>query len=306
MRPEDYQGFKKFHSVLGEDGIRTRIIEFAPFQEIEKPILFIPGWVTRLEVMYEVIKILLAEGFPVYYFESRDKKSSEIPPHLLKPETFRIEQQVQDLEKAIHYFSFKEGTYYLFSSSYGSILATQMLSKVREKKTPFPAKIVLMVPTLEIKFNWWQKALIRMPKILEGPAVSLVEWYMKRKYANPQEPEEHYKFKAQLYEFELHKVQLTAIALDKYGAKISGFQTKLRKTLVVAASLDLLHPIEDVRILADRLDAVFLDLLSNKFTHGELGGRVISHFFKKEDFDPATIMEQNPEFQKMRRNSTGI
>ncbi len=294
MKPEDYRGFRKFHSVPCKDGIRVRVIEFSPAKATAKPVLFIPGWVTRLEVMYDVIKVLLEYGFPVYYFESRDKKSSEIPEELLKPETFTIAEQAEDLRKTIEYLAFQDRDYYLFSSSYGCLLATHLLNL---NGVPFPKKAVLVVPTLEIKFSWWQKLLIRMPRVLEKPAISIVELYMRKRFANPKEPEEHYKFKAQLYEFDLRKVQLTAIALDRHGAQIKKFRGLEGKTLVIAASLDLLHPIENVEQLADGMGAIFLDLLSNKFTHGELGGRIIAHFFKEEKFDPTPILQSDAKYQ---------
>lgn len=298
MKPEDYDGYKRTHYIPCEKGVKVRVIEFSPLDSKEAPILFIPGWVTRLEVMYEIIKIFLDKGFPVLYFESRDKKSSLVPPDLWKPSTFRVEKQAEDLRKTIEFFGFKSNNYYLFSSSYGCILASHMLSKPLAA-TATPKKIVLLVPTLHIRFTWWQKLLIRTPRILEQPAVTIVERYMRERYANPKEPEEHYKFKAQLYDFDIRKVQLTAIALDKYGASIKPFRGFNKRTLVIAASLDLLHPIENVKVLAKVIGGHFLDLLSNKFTHGELGGKVVSHFFMDEIFDPQPILSSDFNFQAL-------
>ncbi len=157
----------------------------------------------------------------------------------------------------------------------------------RDNETILPQKAVFLVPAIEISFTMWQKVVIRLPLLMQKVAVSIVEKYMKWRYANPEEPDLAYNFQAQLYDFDLKKVKLTTIALDKFGADLRSYISEISvQTLVIGASRDLLHPIEEVEALAKKMrNGQFIDLLSNKYTHDVLGGKIAAVYFNGQAFE---------------------
>ncbi len=284
----EYKTFAGEKYIRTGGGVKLRVLQFG---DAGKPhVLFLPGWVTRLETNYPIIEQLVENGYCVDYVETRDKKSSIIPVEKMKPEYFTIGESAKDVEMLVEGLGLLDKDYFMLTSSYGGVIASHFIRNNQENESILPRKIIFMVPALEIKASFWMKIAIRTPVFLHKPAIWLFEKYMKWKFAHPDEPEEHYKFKSQLYDFEIRKVQLTAIGIDKYGGKMFPIKNFDGRCLVVAATRDLLHPIEEMVAFAESIGAEFVDLLSNKYTHGHVGGELAARFFQGRSF--ADLVEE--------------
>ena len=62
------------------DGVRLKVLDFKPLNDDEsKPvIIFVAGWISLISGWKGVLKIL-TRHFRTFYFETREKKSAQLP-----------------------------------------------------------------------------------------------------------------------------------------------------------------------------------------------------------------------------------
>ncbi len=264
--------------------VQLRVYTFNPDTESSLPILFFPGWVTLIEVFIPIIKEFNNNGHRVYYVDMRDKKSSIIDNLTL--DQFSIDKMVYDIKQLVHLLGLNDKQFYMFGSSFGSNLVIKYLSDFDDL---LPDAAISVVPALKLKFNLWQKILIRLPLFLQKLSIFIVESYIKRRFANPDEPELVYRFSSKLYDVDLRKVKLSALAIDKRGGfdmsciDPDSIETRL---LIVGAKNDMMHEAGETEEFARKFPtAKFIDILSNKFTHSGHMGRLGSLFYKGLNYD---------------------
>ena len=71
-----------------EEGVRLELYQWRPEQEtVAEPILFVAGWISLVRGWKPLLERLVTTH-PVYYLETREKRSAEIDPKLMRPERF--------------------------------------------------------------------------------------------------------------------------------------------------------------------------------------------------------------------------
>jgi len=282
----DVSSTSKYYRVNGV--VKLKVYEFtAPINE-KPPVVFIPGWVTKIEVFIPIIKQLMTHGHTVYYCELREKASSRLAIPKPKPEDFSIEHTIADLKTLVRQLGFEGKDFFFFGSSLGATLIADYLSREDTPQNIRPISSVFMVPALEIRPYTWQKLLIRIPLIFEKIIVSFVQWYMTRTFTNPEEPEQAYSFIEKIATIDGRKIQLSAISIDRMnGYQVARFAHKIKdNVLVVGAEKDWLHLENDAQIFADQMsNAIYVNLISNKFTHNGVMGNVASKYYANESYD---------------------
>ncbi|MHA1910455.1 MAG: alpha/beta fold hydrolase [Candidatus Kariarchaeaceae archaeon] len=268
--------------------VELNVCEFTtPFND-KPPVVFIPGWVTKIEVFIPIIKQLMAHGHTVYYCELREKASSKMAIRNPKPEDFSIENAIADVKALVKQLGLEGKDFFFFGSSYGATLVTDYLSREDIPKNLRPISSILMVPALTIRPYSWQKLLIRIPLIFEKVVVAIVQWHMTRTYTNPEEPEQAYSFIEKLATIDPRKIQLSAISIDRMdGYQVARFAQKVKdKVLVVGAEKDWLHLENEARIFSDQMtNSIYVDLISNKHTHNGVMGNVAVKYYSNESFE---------------------
>ncbi len=203
-----------FHSRVSED-VTLKIIKYESENTDLLPVVIFPGWITLLERYYSIIEGLVISGHPVYYVETREKASSRFVIRHSYAD-FSFDRYVKDIRQLIINLGFDKSGYYTLSGSFGAGLVTKYLAASVDPSL-HPIRSVMIIPATGLHFRGWQKLLIRTPLIFEQLIITVVEWYIKRSFHNPAEPEEGYRFSSQIYEFDFAKIKHSAIAIDKAG-----------------------------------------------------------------------------------------
>jgi pimeloyl-ACP methyl ester carboxylesterase len=282
----DVSSIPKYFRV--DDLVELNVCEFIPPFNNKPPVVFIPGWVTIIDVFIPIIKQLMAHGHTVYYCDLREKASSRIAISKPKPEDFSVEHAVSDVKALIKQLGLEGKDYYFFGSSYGATLIADVLSREDTPHNLRPLSSVLMVPALSMRPLGWEKLLIRIPLIFEKIAVAIVQWHMTRSYANPEEPEQAYSFVEKIATIDSRKIQLSAISIDRMdGYQVARFAHRVNdKVMVIGAEKDWLHPENEAKNFANQMpNSVYINLLSNKFTHNEVMGIIAAKYFANESYD---------------------
>ncbi|MHA1912348.1 MAG: alpha/beta fold hydrolase [Candidatus Kariarchaeaceae archaeon] len=269
------------------DNVALKVLEVAPQEEKGAPIIFVAGWASNIFGWIPVLDIIV-KHHRLFYLEFRDKPSSKLG--IIKPTTndFKIDRSIEDLQVIVKKLNLEGKKFHVMSSSLGSNIILDYLSRdeVSPSLKPYSAMVIGPVPHLE--FRAWRKALIRIPRPLMNTAKKFVKWYMKNFMISSKEPEQLEKYSRNLDEADPLRIRLSAIAIDNMGGFILVHLAKkvTVKTIVVGASLDLLHPVNEIEQLAKIMpNAEYLDLGTNKRTHDTIMGEIAHKYFIEEKYD---------------------
>ena len=134
--------------------VSLHLITFSPTSEPEgDPVLFVPGWVSRLDSWGAALQELTATR-TVYYLETREKTVSPIDPD----ETITVETIGDDILKVITILGLKDQEFILFGSSLG---ATAIFEACRHFQTK-PKLIALVGPNAEFHIPGWGAIVVKL------------------------------------------------------------------------------------------------------------------------------------------------
>src|SRR4030042_4417041 len=109
----DIPGVSVLSSMMqASESVRLRVIDFRPPRPGKNPpVVFVAGWITRMETWKDVLEEMTRD-FRVIYIETRDKISSEVRGKV----SFGVEATGKDVVHLISGFGIGDG-YVLFGSS---------------------------------------------------------------------------------------------------------------------------------------------------------------------------------------------
>jgi pimeloyl-ACP methyl ester carboxylesterase len=295
-KPSDYNwnnwlefvelGITKYYTVA--DNVALKVIKITPqIEEKGAPIIFVAGWASNIfgwiPVLDEIVKY-----HTLFYLEFRDKPSSKIGIKKPTIDDFKIERSIEDLQVIIKKLNLEGKKFHVIGSSLGSNIILDYLSREEINPSLKPYSSIVIGPVPHLEFRAWRKMLIRTPRPLMNIAKKFVKWYLRNYMLSSKEPEQLEKYSRNIDDADPLRIRLSAIAIDNMGGSILVHLAKkiTAKTIVVGASLDLLHPVDEIEQLARIMpNAEYLDLGTNKRTHATIMGKIAHKYFIEKDYN---------------------
>jgi len=233
-----------------EEGVRLEVYRWKPERETgTDPIFFVAGWISLVSGWIPLLERLVTTH-PVYYLETREKRSAEIDPHLMRPESFSIPRLADDLIVASEQLGLAGGNAVLFGSSMGSNAILEALKGGR-----LSAKAAFLVgPNAEFVFPWWGPAAVRIlpPAVIQG-LKKFVIWYLRRFRVNARDdPAQMARYVRTIREADPERLRLSALAVVGYSV-MQGLETISTPVAVACAASDSLHSEDEVRRIVDAM-----------------------------------------------------
>jgi pimeloyl-ACP methyl ester carboxylesterase len=263
--PISADGVRFFERKLSiEDGVDLRLFEWQPGGEDQAdPIFFVAGWISLVTGWRPLLEHLV-QTRPVYYLETREKRSAEIDSRLMRPESFSIPRLAEDLVVAADRLGLDERRTVLFGSSMGSNAILEAL-----KKSRLSAQAAFLVgPNAEFHFPWWGRPLVHLPAWVYSLAKPFVLWYLRNFRVNAREdPDQMARYVRTVQSADPKRIMLSARAVIDYRA-LPGLETISTPVAVAYAGSDTLHGEDEVRRLVDAMPrGVAVSCPSNTYMH---------------------------------------
>ena len=235
------------HQVEVDDGVRLTVDEWQPGTGAE-PLVFVAGWVSIIEGWRPLLEVLAHER-PVYYMETREKRSAVFDRAKLRPADFAIPLLGDDVVAVCDRLAIDEDRRVFFASSMGSNAVLEAFKYGRLKgKAAF-----LIGPNAEFRFPGWGKVLVLFPTALYRPLLPLVLWYLKHFRVNAQkDPQQMARYRRTLRAADTQRLKLSARSVIGYSL-LPGLETVEVPVAVAHAASDTLHEGGDVHRIVDAL-----------------------------------------------------
>ena len=255
--------FNERHLTL-EEGVRLRLYEWRPVNDDgADPIFFVAGWISLVTGWVPLLEKLV-QSRPVFYLETREKESAEIPAELMRPSSFSVSRLAEDLVEVSNQLDLDRDRAVLFGSSMGSNAILEALKGDRLK-----AKGAFVVgPNAEFHFPWWGRPLVHLPSCVYSAAKPFVLWYLRTFRVNVREdPEQMARYVRTVRAADPKRIMLSARAVIDYDA-MPGLDTISSPVAVAYAANDTLHGAEEVQRIVDAMPrGVAVKCPSNTYMH---------------------------------------
>jgi len=252
----------RHHQVEVEAGVRLTVYEWQPGTGA-KPLVFVAGWVSVIEGWRPLLEVLARER-PVYYIETREKRSAVIDRRLLRPASFAIPKLANDLVAICDQLAIDPRQRVLFASSMGSNAVLEALKKRR-----LAARGAFLVgPNAEFRFPIWGRCLVALPASIYHLIRPFVIWYVGRFRVNVKEdPEQMARYERTLRAAHPQRLKLSAQAVLGYSL-LPGLETVAVPVAIAFATSDTLHGAEEVRRIVDAMPrGEAVECPSNTYMH---------------------------------------
>ncbi|HOK02284.1 MAG TPA: alpha/beta hydrolase [Spirochaetota bacterium] len=263
------------------DGVSLKVIDFTPESDwSDKPfIIFIAGWISLIDGWRDVLKELTPH-YRTFYVESREKKSSVIPPKTKV--SFTMKRMKKDIEETIKQLIPENKKFVLAGSSLGASAILEYCASGKYK----PECAILVGPNDEFRFPKILGTIIPMVHPALYFAVKpIIKWYLKNfRLDKKNEKEQIAKYFKTLDTADPYKLKANALALKNYSIinKISNITTPC---LIFGATTDKLHNREHLKKIIDIIPEVqYIELSSNRDTHSEKAGRIMIDYLEKRKY----------------------
>lgn len=247
-----------------EDGVDLRFFEWKPGRDTgAEPILFVAGWISLVTGWRPLLEHLV-QTRPVYYLETREKRSAKIDRRLMRPASFTIPRLAEDLIVAADQLGLAGDRTVLFGSSMGSNAILEALKNGR-----LSAKAAFLVgPNTEFFFPWWGRPLVHLPAWIYNVAKPFVLWYLRNFRVNAREdPDQMERYVRTVRSADPRRIMLSARAVIDYRA-LPGLETISTPVAVAYAGSDILHGEEEVRRLVEAMPrGTAVSCPSNTYMH---------------------------------------
>ena len=253
-------------SVCVQSGVHLRVRTWRPRQPVsEDPIVFVAGWVSAVSGWAPLLKVMAATR-PVYYIETREKRSAFIEKSQLKPEDFSIRQMAEDLISACHQLEIATPTATVVGSSLG---ATALLEALKEGRL-IAGSAFLIAPNSDFKAPWYLQWMLFLPAFLYHGLKYFILWYLKTFVVDVKnEPEQMIRYNETLEAAHPQRIKLSAKAAIQGKYEVWPHLNSVTIPVALAyAPTDTLHSSENIRLMADRLHrATVVVCPSNLYMH---------------------------------------
>ena len=162
-------------SVCVQKGVHLRVMIWRPKQPaIANPIIFVAGWVSDVSGWAPLLEVM-AVGRPVYYIETREKRSALFEQSKLKPEDFSIGRMAEDLIVACRQLGIASPASTVIGSSLG---ATALLEALKGGRL-IAGEAFLIAPNSEFKAPWYLQWILCLPAFLYHGIKYFLLWYLR-------------------------------------------------------------------------------------------------------------------------------
>jgi pimeloyl-ACP methyl ester carboxylesterase len=266
----------RHHQVEVEEGVSLTVYEWQPGTDAA-PLVFVAGWVSVIEGWRPLLEVLVRER-PVYYMETREKRSAVIDRRRLNPEGFAIPRLGEDVIEVCDQLEVDPDRRVFFASSMGSNAVLEGLKYGQlDGRGAF-----LIGPNAEFHFPGWGKALTYMPASIYHLARPVMVWYLRRYRVNVQEdPEQMARYQRTLRAAHPKRLKLSARAVLGYSL-FPGLETVEAPVAIAYAASDTLHEGDDVHRIVDALPrGRAVECPSNTYMHTASVAADLNRFITK-------------------------
>jgi pimeloyl-ACP methyl ester carboxylesterase/membrane-associated phospholipid phosphatase len=261
-------------TVCVQEGVRVRVMIWRPRKPVsENPVVFVAGWVSAVSGWAPLLKVMAA-GRPVYYIETREKRSALIEKRKLTPEDFSIKRMAEDLIAVCRQLGIASPALTVIGSSLG---ATALLEALKGKRLTAGAAF-LMAPNSDFKAPWYLQWMLSLPAFLYHGIKYFILWYLKTFIVDvKKEPEQMMRYRETLLTAHPRRIKLSAMAAMKGRYQVWPHLDSVQIPVALAyAPTDTLHSSANIRLMAGRLpQAAVVVCPSNKYMHGaEIAGDI--------------------------------
>jgi len=242
-----------------------RVVSWQPKKDERGcPIVFVAGWVCVVAGWSEFL-YALSQKHPVYYIETREKKSAEIGKNRLRTDDFRMERFAHDVITACSKLPIDMEEAILSGSSLGATVLLETLKHQRLKARG----AFLIGPASEFRIPWF---LSWMPYLFPSPAYHVVRhfivWYFRHFRVDVEkEPEQMQRYENTILSAHPLRIKLSGRAFMRYKVW-PDLETVQVPTRIAYASSDTLHASETISRMANTIQqADLLPCESNKYMH---------------------------------------
>jgi pimeloyl-ACP methyl ester carboxylesterase len=258
------------------DGVDLRLLHWNPTQPATaNPVLFVAGWISVLDGWIDLLRRLIPSR-PVYYLETREKRSARIPPNRMKTRHFSLSRLAQDLIETWRQLELSDGEAELFGSSMG---ANAILEALKYDRLPARAAF-LIGPNSEFLFPWWSWAVLGLPTVSYPLLRRFVLWYLRNFRVDAEsEPEQMRRYVRTLNAAHPLRLKRSALAVKSYQVW-PGIDTVEARVGIGFASSDKLHSEDSILKIVDALpNGHAIRCESNTYMHTAAVAEVIDAFF---------------------------
>jgi pimeloyl-ACP methyl ester carboxylesterase len=226
-----------------DQGVELRVLEWQPRQAHgADPLVFVAGWVSVVEGWLPVLREMIPRR-PVFYVETREKRSARIARGRLRVSEFTVERLAQDLIGVVRSLEIDTDRAVWFGSSMGS---NAILEGFKNERLAGRGAF-LIGPNAEFRFPWWGRPILYGPAWLYHPIKYFVIWYLRNFRVDAQsEPEQMLRYERTLRSAHPLRLKLSARAIVDYQA-CPGLDTIVVPVAIAYAASDVLHAEDEVR-----------------------------------------------------------
>lgn len=251
--------------VAVDEDVSLRVVSWHPkSDDAGRPVVFVAGWVSVVAGWAEFL-YALSQKHPVYYIETREKKSADIAKNRLRTEDFRMDRFARDVTIACAQLPIDMEEAIVSGSSLGATVLLEALKHERLK-----AKGAFLIgPASEFRIPWF---LSWMPYLFPSPAYHFVKhfivWYFRHFRVNvDKEPEQMRRYENTILSAHPLRIKLSGRSFMPYQVW-TDLETVLAPTRIAYAPTDKLHASDIMTRMADTIrQADLLVCESNKYMH---------------------------------------
>lgn len=255
-------------SVSVQAGVHLRVMTWRPKKPVsEDPIIFVAGWVSAVSGWVPLLKVMAARR-PVYYIETREKRSALFEKKKLTPEDFSIARMAEDLISVCRQLGINSPHATVIGSSLG---ATTLLETLKGGRLTAGAAF-LIAPNSDFKAPWYLQWLLFLPAFLYHAIKYFILWYIKTFRVDVKnEPEQMMRYNETLRAAHPQRIKLSARAAIEQRYQVWPHLDSVQIPVALAyAPTDTLHSAANIRHMAERLPhATVIACPSNKYMHSE-------------------------------------
>jgi pimeloyl-ACP methyl ester carboxylesterase len=257
------------------ENVELRVYQWTPKQpKTDKPVVFVAGWVSHISGWADLLTAMTAK-MPVFYIETREKRSARIHMKKLRKNDFTIQRIARDLISVCRSLPVRMENALLMGSSFG---ATGLLEGLKNKKLAARGAF-LVGPNSEFKVNPLLQQLLFLPSALYHPFKYFVLWYLKTfRVDAKKEPEQMQRYNMTLRA--AHPLRIKMSVKAAVGYKIwDNLETVDIPVGLAYATSDTLHPHDNIK----RMSAVLpkgkiIPCPTNRYMHSADLMQDIEHF----------------------------
>ncbi|RMF83922.1 MAG: hypothetical protein D6739_06635, partial [Nitrospirae bacterium] len=176
-------------------GVALRALLWTPQRPTAPDVIFVPGWISRLEGWLPVLDRMVRDR-RVAYVESREKPTARLPRRL-SVDGFTVARMARDLATATEALGLDPGEAVAFGSSLG---ATAILEALKDGAWPVRAAFAVG-PNARFRIPRWALPLLHLPAGTYHLLKHAVVWYLARFRVDAErEPEQMARYRATVLE----------------------------------------------------------------------------------------------------------